>query len=77
MKAANKATAQLAIGSALTNYQSELDIGGTVYAARIVQIVMSQAGVRDFDPGGGVLTDVALGPTQVATLTHDITYVSE
>ena len=75
--AANKAAAQAAIGAALTAYQATVDIGGTVYASEIVRIVKSQPGVRTFVPTGGVLSDTALGSTQVATLSNGITFVGE
>lgn len=77
VKAANLSAARTAVSDALVAYQAELDIGDTVLAARIVKDVMNITGVRDFDPDGDVLTDVAIGESSVATLTNAITFVAE
>ncbi len=74
--AAQRDAVRAAVATDLATMQADADIGATVYAAEIIRIVKSKAGVRDFLPDTGVV-NTTVGDDEVVTLVHEIQYVAE
>lgn len=76
VQAARVAAVRTGVAVELADLQARTDIHGTIYSAEIIRIVKSQAGVRNYVPGGGLI-DLTVGDEEVATLLHEISYVAE
>jgi uncharacterized phage protein gp47/JayE len=74
--AAHLSTARAAVTQELATLQTDLEIGGRIYAAEIIRIVKSQTGVRNFVPSSG-LVDLTPAPDAVATIVDLISWVAE
>jgi uncharacterized phage protein gp47/JayE len=68
-----KALAQAAVTAALSRLERELEIGGTLYHAAVIEALMVEH-VRNAVPLGGS-SDVVLGPAQVAVLNLDLQWM--